>query len=187
MTSWIFSRLNSSASKRRKYKGAVLLAVHHPPYTYMPPPKKGTGGDHCPSVVMLSQIDEICLKQGIYPHAVLFGACARLSALQPDDAVRWLEIDVPFIVCGDGGHNVNPLVRAKNGQPAVEPHPGSRVDYMEWKNAAVTAKELWLEKYNDTNYGYLRIHVDEKELAIGSTRSARARWRSHATTWLRST
>ena len=38
---------------------------------------------------------------------------------------------------------------------------------MEWKKAAITAKELWLEKYNDTNYGYLRIHVDEKELAIG--------------------
>ncbi len=31
----------------------------------------------------------------------------------------------------------------------------------------ITAKELWLEKYNDTNYGYLRVHVDEKELAIG--------------------
>jgi hypothetical protein len=31
----------------------------------------------------------------------------------------------------------------------------------------ITAKELWLEKYNDTNYGYLRIHVDEKELVIG--------------------
>jgi Calcineurin-like phosphoesterase len=153
--------------KTENYKGAVLLAVHHPPYTYMPPPKKGAGGNHSPSVVMLSQIDEICLKQGIYPHAVLAAHAHNYQRFSRTMQFAGREIDVPFIVCGDGGHNVNPLVRAKKGQPAEEPHPGSRVDYMEWKKAAITAKELWLEKYNDTNYGYLRIHVDEKELAIG--------------------
>ncbi len=153
--------------KTENYKGAVLLAVHHPPYTYMPPPKKGAGGNHSPSAVMLSQIDEICLKQGVYPHAVLSAHAHNYQRYSRTMQFDGREIDVPFIVCGDGGHNVNPLVRAKKGEPAVEPHPGSRVDYMEWKKAAITAKELWLEKYNDTNYGYLRIHVDEKELAIG--------------------
>jgi hypothetical protein len=153
--------------KTENYKGAVLLAVHHPPYTYMPPPKKGAGGNHSPSVVMLSQIDEICLKHGIYPHAVLSAHAHNYQRFSRTMQFAGREIDVPFIVCGDGGHNVNPLVRAKKGEPAQEPHPGSRVDYMEWKKAAITAKELWLEKYNDTNYGYLRIHVDEKELVIG--------------------
>jgi hypothetical protein len=153
--------------KTENYKGAVLLAVHHPPYTYMPPPKKGAGGNHSPSVVMLSQIDEICLKHGIYPHAVLAAHAHNYQRFSRTMQFAGREIDVPFIVCGDGGHNVNPLVRAKKGEPAQEPHPGSRVDYMEWKKAAITAKELWLEKYNDTNYGYLRIHVDEKELVIG--------------------
>ncbi len=153
--------------KTENYKGAVLLAVHHPPYTYMPPPKKGAGGNHSPSAVMLSQIDEICLKQGVYPHAVLSAHAHNYQRYSRTMQFAGREIDVPFIVCGDGGHNVNPLVRAKKGEPAQEPHPGSRVDYMEWKKAAITAKELWLEKYNDTNYGYLRIHVDEKELVIG--------------------
>jgi hypothetical protein len=32
------------------------------------------------------------------------------------------EIDVPFIVCGDGGHNVNPLVRASKGRTASGQH-----------------------------------------------------------------
>ncbi len=153
--------------KTENYKGAVLLAVHHPPYTYMPPPKKGAGGNHSPSVVMLSQIDEVCLKEGVYPHAVLSAHAHNYQRYTRTIQFGGREIDVPFIVCGDGGHNVNPVVRAKKGQPAQEPHPGSRVDYMEWKKAAITAKELWLEKYNDTNYGYLRIHVDEKELVIG--------------------
>ncbi len=153
--------------KSDNYKGAVLLAVHHPPYTYSPPPKKGTGGNHSSSSKMLGQIDEICLKEGVYPHAVLSAHAHNYQRYTRVIQFAGREIDVPFIVCGDGGHNVNPLVRGKKGHPAEEPHPGSRVDYLESRNAEIKAKELWLEKYNDTNYGYLRIHVDEKELAIG--------------------
>jgi hypothetical protein len=56
--------------------------------------------------------------------------------------------------------------RAKDNAPRSRT-PGSRVDYLESPKGKIKAKELWLEKYDDTNYGYLRIHVDEKELAIG--------------------
>jgi hypothetical protein len=77
------------------------------------------------------------------------------------------EIDVPFIVCGDGGHNVNPIVRSSKGHTAEEPHPGSSVDFLESKKAAIKAKQLLLEKYNDTNYGYLRVHADRNQLRIG--------------------
>src|SRR5215510_10095429 len=35
------------------------------------------------------------------------------------------------------------------------------------KKAAIKANQLLLEKYNDTNYGYLRIHVDKEQLRIG--------------------
>jgi hypothetical protein len=38
---------------------------------------------------------------------------------------------------------------------------------MESMHAAITAKQLLLEKYDDTNYGYLRIHVDKEQLRIG--------------------
>lgn len=41
--------------------------------------------------------------------------------------------EVPFIVCGDGGHNVTLLVRAKRGQPAQEPPYGLPVDYIDVK------------------------------------------------------
>lgn len=153
--------------KTENYQGAVLIAVHHPPYSYSPPPKKGAGGNHSSSSVMLSQIDEICLKEGVYPHAFLSAHAHNYQRFTRTIDFAGREFDVPFIVCGDGGHNVNPLVRASKGHPAVEPHAGSRVDYLESKKAAIKAKELWIEKYDDTNYGYLRIHVDEKELAVG--------------------
>ena len=33
-------------------------------------------------------------------------------------------------------------------------------------------RELLLEKYDDTNYGYLRIHVDRKELRLAFIKPA---------------
>ena len=157
--------------KKENYKGCVLLAVHHPPYSYSPEPKKGKGGNHGSSPAMLKQIDEICLKAGVYPHAVLSAHAHNYQRYSRTFEFGGRQIDVPFIVCGDGGHNVNLLVRK-----GPEPYPTSRVDYLESKDAAIKAKELWLEKYNDSQYGYLRVHVDEKELAIsfhqvGATRT----------------
>ena len=117
---------------KENYKGAVLLATHHPPYSYSPPPKKGgSGGNHGCSAIMLKQIDEICLQEGVYPHAFLSAHAHNYQRYTRIIKFGKSEIDVPFIVCGDGGHNVNPLVRASKGHPAEEPHPGSMVDYME--------------------------------------------------------
>ena len=59
--------------KDEEYKGAVLLAMHHPP-SYSPPPKgKGTGENHSSSAKMLPEIDTICKDVGVYPHAFLSG------------------------------------------------------------------------------------------------------------------
>jgi Calcineurin-like phosphoesterase len=156
-----FLRAQLKRIKKENYKGAVLLAVHHPPYSYSPPPKKGTGGNHSSSFVMLSQIDEICWNEKVYPHAILSAHAHNYQRYTRTIDFHGEEYDVPFIVCGDGGHNVNRLVRK-----GAEPHPTSRVDHLEWKKAKIKAKQLWLEKYNDNRYGYLRIHVDENELII---------------------
>jgi hypothetical protein len=77
------------------------------------------------------------------------------------------EIDVPFIVCGDGGHNVNSLVRPQKGKPAQEPHAGDEVMYLEGNKGVAKVKHLLLAKYDDHNYGYLRIYVDKQYLKIG--------------------
>jgi hypothetical protein len=57
-------------------------------------------------------------------------------------------------------------VRAKKGQQADEPQNGMNVDYLE-SRPALKVKELLLEKYDDINYGYLRVHVDKLQLRIG--------------------
>jgi Calcineurin-like phosphoesterase len=50
--------------KREKYAGAVLLATHHPAYSYSPTPKMGgAGGNHSSSTDMLRDIDTICRRK----------------------------------------------------------------------------------------------------------------------------
>jgi len=44
--------------KAQAYTGAVLIAVHHPPFSYSPPPKTGgAGGNHGGNSQMFWQID----------------------------------------------------------------------------------------------------------------------------------
>ncbi|GAB0118766.1 hypothetical protein Acid7E03_28380 [Acidisoma sp. 7E03] len=150
-----------------KYDGAVLIAVHHPPFSYWPEPSKlGQTGSHGSSTDMLREIDTICTKTGVYPHAVLSGHAHNYQRYTRSIAFGGKDIEVPFIVCGDGGHHLNALVRAKRGQQVPEPHFGAQVHYMDVK-PAVTARGLQLEKYNDHGYGYLRIDADKRSLGIG--------------------
>jgi hypothetical protein len=71
-----------------------------------------------------------------------------------------------FLVCGNGGHAANPLVRPRRGQPSLEPFNGSRVDYLD-ADPAVQTTGLILEKYDDRNFGYLRISANKEQLRIG--------------------
>jgi hypothetical protein len=153
--------------KSSNYKGAVLLAVHHPPFSYAAKSTtKSPGNSHGCSTDMLRQIDTICAKVGVYPHAFLSGHAHNYQRYTRTVAMKGKQFDVPFIVCGDGGHHVNALVRARRGSEAHEPVFGTSVDYLDI-NPAVTAKGLLLEKYNDNGYGYLRIDVDKDQLGIG--------------------
>ena len=152
--------------KTEKYAGAVLLATHHPAFSYPPPQGgKGGGGKHSSSNPMLREIDTICQAQGVYPHAFLSGHAHNYQHYTRSVNFNGKKFDVPFIVCGDSGHNVNPLVQAKKGQPAQEPAQGANVTYLD-ANPAVQATGLKLEKYDDKNYGYLRITVNAQQLRI---------------------
>jgi hypothetical protein len=163
-----FLRAQLKKIKDENYQGAVLIATHHPPFSYAPQHSgSGTGGNHAGSTEMLRQIDGICRSEGVYPHAFLSAHAHNYQRYTRIIDFAGKEFDVPFIVCGDGGHNVNPLVRPSRGHRAEEPHSGADVKYLEGKHKPAWAKQLLLEKYDDQNYGYLRIHVDKNELKIG--------------------
>jgi hypothetical protein len=163
-----FLRAQLQLIKKQKYAGAVVLATHHPAFSYSPKSTSGgSGGNHGCSTVMLQQIDAICHDEGVYPHAFLSGHAHNYQRYTRIMDFGGKEIDVPFIVCGDGGHNVNTLVRAKKGTTPVEPRSGDNVQYLEGKGGVAKVKHLFLAKYDDHNYGYLRVQVDKDYLKIG--------------------
>lgn len=151
--------------RTENYSGAVLIAVHHPPFSYTPPGGTASAAAHGSSTAMLRQIDTICNSVGVYPHAVLSGHAHNYQRYTRTLTFAGQTYQVPFVVCGSGGHHINPLVFSTKGQPSPEPAFGTDVSYLE-VNPAVAATRLILEKYQDTQFGYLRVVVDARHLQI---------------------
>ena len=152
--------------KREHYAGAVIVAVHHPPFAFSPRPSSGgQGGNHAGSTAMLAEIDRVCLAEGVYPHAFLSAHAHCYQRYTRAIRFEGREHSVPFVVCGNGGHNVNPLVRGTRSSPAQEPENGTHVEWLD-PDPQVEATGLVLAKYDDHNYGYLRLTVDAHQLRI---------------------
>jgi hypothetical protein len=137
--------------KDEHYQGCVLLAVHHPPFSFTPP--NASASAHGSSPIMLKQIDKICHKVGIYPHAVLSAHAHNYQRYTRTVKMGTHHYDVPFIICGTGGHGLINVASKKN-----TPHVPAPVDHIE--------KGLLFEKFNDLFYGYLRVSVDAQQLRI---------------------
>jgi Calcineurin-like phosphoesterase len=122
--------------KSDKFTGAVLIAVHHPPFT--------GGTVHGGSPQMLADIDSACKAAGVWPHAVLAGHAHNYQRY-----TRTISgFSIPFLVAGCGGHSPLSKMRGTYRTPY-------RID-----------STLTLESYDDTDYGYLRIIVTATTLRI---------------------
>ena len=133
-------------AKSERYTGALLIADHHPPYAI--------GGRHGWSIDLLAQIDAICNSVGVWPHAFLSGHAhnyQRFTRTRADGT------QIPYVICGNGGHNVIRLT--KPGAPAL------RTPQI-IQPAATGTDQVVLENYDDQNYGYLRIVVTAAQLRI---------------------
>ncbi len=118
------------------FKGAVIIAVHHPPFT--------GGSEHGGSPAMLADIDAACKKAGVWPHAVLSGHAHNYQRFTR--SVN--NYQIPYVVAGCGGHS--PLSKMKTT----------------YRTPYTIDKTLTLESYDDTDYGYLRIVVTTDTMRI---------------------
>lgn len=151
--------------KAEHYAGAILLAVHHPPFVYWPPPQVNGAGSHVGNTPMLREIDTICQTEGVYPHAVISGHAHNYQRFTRRISFQGASYSVPFIVVGDSGHNVLPLVWSRGGVRPPTPAPGSRVDHLDL-NPAVRSNGLTIDQFDEQHYGYLRVTVDTRKLTI---------------------
>jgi Icc-related predicted phosphoesterase len=141
--------------KTDKFAGAVVIAVHHPPYVAVTAQAATakSAGKHLGSPQMLAEIDAICEQTGVWPHAVLSGHAHNYQRFTRHLNGR----EIPFLVVGDSGHAHNSLT--KKGEPAlrtpsVEPLLSNGKD------------QIVFESYDDTDFGYARITVNAAQLRI---------------------
>jgi hypothetical protein len=119
-----------------KFTGAVIIAVHHPPFT--------GGTTHGGSPDMLADIDSACTAAGVWPHAVFAGHAHNYQRY-----TRTINgLSIPYIVAGCGGHSPLETMRGTYRTP----YP---ID-----------STLTLESYDGTDYGYLRVIVNATTLTI---------------------
>ncbi len=135
--------------KTDKFAGAVLMAVHHPPYSF---------GTHSGSLVMLKEIDAICAATGIWPHAVLSGHAHNYQRYTRVLPIGKTTRQIPYLVIGNGGHGLTPL---STGTTTLRTPQSMPVFAQPERNDTVT-----FESYDDKNYGYARILVDTTQLRI---------------------
>jgi hypothetical protein len=119
-----------------KFTGAVIIAVHHPPFT--------GGKEHGGSPLMLADIDSACTAAGVWPHAVFSGHAHNYQRYTR--TVNTMQI--PFLVAGCGGHSPLSPMRATYRTPYV-------ID-----------NTLTLESYDTMDYGYLRVIVNATTMRI---------------------
>jgi hypothetical protein len=133
-TDFLTAALKRVASE--KFTGAVLIAVHHPPFT--------GGSEHGGSPLMLADIDACCTAAGVWPHAVFSGHAHNYQRYTRtvDDKT------IPFIVAGCGGHNPLSRMRATLRTPY-------KID-----------DTLTFNSVDDTDYGYTRVVVTPTTLTI---------------------
>jgi Calcineurin-like phosphoesterase len=123
-------------SKSESFTGAVIVAVHHPPFT--------GGSDHGGSPLMLQDIDRACQAAGVWPHAVFSGHAHNYQRF-----TRTVNnLHIPYLVAGCGGHS--PLAKMRGAYRT--PY---KIDDM-----------LTLESYDDKDYGYLRVIVNSQSMRI---------------------
>jgi hypothetical protein len=136
---------------KEKFKGAVLIAVHHPPYVAQL--KKTNAGRHGGSPLLLKDIDTACQQTGVWPHAVLSGHAHNYQRFTRLKDGR----ETPFLVSGNGGHALTRLT--KKGEPAL------RVP-MDQPTLSDGHDSVVFESYDFTDYGYMRIIVNDTQLRI---------------------
>jgi hypothetical protein len=94
--------------KSDEFNGALILAHHHPAYT--------AGGKHGWSQEMVSEIDTICNKTGVWPHVVLSAHAHNYQRFTRLHGAT----QMPYVTCGNGGHGLTKLTR-KNAPPLRTP------------------------------------------------------------------
>jgi hypothetical protein len=103
---------------------------------------------------MQAEIDKACTAAGVWPHAVLSGHAhnyQRFTRTRSDGTA------IPYVVSGNLGHGLQKL--SPRGGPVL------RAPQLLQK-AGPNADQLVFDRYDDANFGYLRVVATQTQLRI---------------------
>ncbi|PWT74941.1 MAG: hypothetical protein C5B59_09930 [Bacteroidetes bacterium] len=148
---WLGNTLKKIASQRKssdKYHKALIISVHHPPYS---------AAGHESSTEMLGDIDECVKAAGILPDAYVSGHAHNYQHFERKVTCNGTKINVPFLIVGNSGHNADPVVSNKKSlskpiPPDVE--VGKNLDGNGYMLATITKAEI--------NFEFYQVQIDKK-------------------------
>jgi hypothetical protein len=141
-----FLRAALTRVKTEAFKGAVIVALHHPIFTH--------GTKHGGSPNVMREMDKICQDVGVWPHAILSGHAHNYQRFTR----KMVDREIPYLIGGNGGHATSRLRRKQDG--GVLRVPAELPELAQGRDTVI------FENYDDQNYGYLRILVDQRQLRI---------------------
>jgi hypothetical protein len=127
---------------------ALLIAVHHPPYSL--------DASHGGSPDILDAIERAVASTKRWPDAVLSGHVHNYQRFTREVDSR----QIPFVVAGNGGYADSPQAIHKLQLDAQ----GHRIPA--GKRFKTTRAGVFLETYEETNPGFMRLTVDSKHLTV---------------------
>jgi hypothetical protein len=133
---WLISELKRIAPQRKKNKTAVILAVHHPPFTGNSATKNTLGTD----------LDDAFNQGGLWPDLVLSGHSHLYERYER--SVNGIKL--PYVIAGCGGYNLQGYAKASDPNVKVPPD---------------LATDPSLQAYMKT-FGYLKIKATADQLAV---------------------
>jgi len=157
--SWLLSTLKNIANGRTsKSRKALAIATHHPPFS---------SGGHSGSATMLAEIDSVCQAAGIYPDIFFSGHAHSYQRYTRFIKNASLDLQVPFLVVGCGGHGDQPV------QPASHQRQGDLKYEMSYRGygyslIAASASKLDVTFYSVANGA--KHQTDAFSLDLASSR-----------------
>jgi acid phosphatase type 7 len=122
---------------------ALIVTIHHPPYS--------GDSEHSGSAVAEKVLFESFAATGKYPHLILSGHVHNYQRFTVKEKSGSGEIDIPCVVVGNGGYSkLGKLHKIGGKYPSTPMKLGDT---------------LTLEKYDQDNFGFLRIEVTKQQIA----------------------
>ena len=122
---------------------ALIVAIHHPPFS--------GDTDHSGSTVAEKVLFDSFVATGVYPHLILAGHVHNYQRFTVNEATAKGNIEIACVVAGAGGYTKLGKLHKISGRFPTAP--------MTLTNA------LTLEKYDQDNFGFLRLEVGKQQIA----------------------